>query len=118
MAVLAVGDIVWVEFDPVMGTEQAGRRPALVLSDQIYHEVSSRVIVCPISSTGKLWPFNVPLSPGMKTRGFVLVDQVRAVHRASRVFHFIETAPPRLLSDVRATLGALIGLSNEESDRP
>lgn len=106
---LAAGNVVWVEFDPVMGSEQAGRRPALVLTDTIYHEISGRVVVCPISSTGELWPFNVPLIAGMKTQGFVLVDQVRAVHRASRVFRFIEQAPADVLFRVRERLTALIG---------
>lgn len=66
---LAAGSIVWVEFDPVMGSEQTGRRPALVLTDAIYHEIAGRVIVCPISSTGERWPFNVALVAGMETRG-------------------------------------------------
>src|SRR5579885_2231981 len=63
-----IGDVAWVEFDPVIGTEQAGRRPALVLSDRTYHELSRRAVVCPISTRARPWAFNVPLPSGMITR--------------------------------------------------
>jgi mRNA interferase MazF len=82
-----IGDVAWVEFDPVMGTEQAGRRPALVLSDRAYHELSRRTVVCPISTTARPWAFNVPLPPGMVTTGMVLVDQIRAIDRKQRMSH-------------------------------
>ena len=61
------GDIAWVEFDPVKGTEQAGRRPALFLTDRAYHENSRSALVCPITSNLHRWPFNVALPPGLKT---------------------------------------------------
>jgi mRNA interferase MazF len=51
------GDVAWVEFDPVLGAEQAGRRPALVVSEREYHEISSRALVCPITSRARPWPF-------------------------------------------------------------
>lgn len=104
------GDIVWVEFDPVMGTEQAGRRPALVLSDRTYHEVSRRSVVCPITSRARPWSFNVVLPEGMKTKGVVLVDQVRTVDRDERMFGVVEQVPNEVLADVRGVVAALIGL--------
>ncbi|RAI46074.1 type II toxin-antitoxin system PemK/MazF family toxin [Rhodoplanes roseus] len=106
------GDIAWVEFDPVLGTEQAGRRPALVLSDRAYHEASRRSIVCPITSRAKPWSFNVPLPEGLETRGVVLVDQVRSVSREHRMFGVIEHVPDRVLLDVRGVLVALLGLDS------
>jgi mRNA interferase MazF len=104
-----VGDIAWVELDPVKGSEQAGRRPALVVSDLIYHEASKRAVICPISRSDRPWPFNVPLPPSMKTRGAVLVDQIRTIERAERMFDIIERAPIELMSDVRGKLAALLG---------
>lgn len=104
------GDIVWAEFDPVLGTEQAGRRPALVLSDRAYHEVSRRSIVCPITTRARPWSFNVLLPEGMKTRGIVLVDQVRTIDRHERIFGIVERAPDAVLADVRGIIAALIGL--------
>ncbi len=103
-----IGDIAWVELDPVMGTEQAGRRPALVLSDRMYHEVSRRAIVCPISTRARAWTFNVPLPDGMMTTGMVLVDQIRTIDRTRRMFDIIEHAPDAVIADVRGRLAALL----------
>lgn len=106
-----LGDIAWVEFDPVLGTEQAGRRPALVLSNRNYHEESWRAVVCPITTKVRVWPFNVLLPEGMKTSGVVLVDQVRAIDRSKRMFEVIERAPERLVTEVQGRIAALIGIS-------
>jgi mRNA interferase MazF len=105
-----VGDIVWVEFDPVLGSEQGQRRPALVLTDQSYHQRSPRAIVCPISSAPRPWPFNVSLPEGLKTKGAVLVDQVRTIHRAGRMFRTIERAPREVVTAVRGNLALLVGI--------
>lgn len=107
---LESGDIAWVEFDPVKGTEQAGRRPAIVLTSSGYHQRSGRAVVCPISSAAAGWAFNVALPSGMKTFGSILVDQVRTIERSERLFDVIERAPPDVVSDVRGRLAALLGL--------
>lgn len=104
------GDVAWVEFDPVRGTEQAGRRPALVLSDRSYHEISSRALVCPISTRGRAWPFNVPIPAGQRIEGVILVDQIRMIHRPSRFFEILDTLPPSVIAEVRGVLAALSGL--------
>jgi mRNA interferase MazF len=102
------GDIVWAEFGAPVGSEQGGRRPALVLSDQQYHAVSARVLVCPISSVPGDWVFDVPLPAGMRIGGKVLVDQLRFVDGPERLFRFIERAPEALLDEVRARIDALL----------
>jgi mRNA interferase MazF len=104
-----VGDIAWVDFDPVRGTEQAGRRPGLVLTPEGYHQRSRRAVVCPITSNARPWPFNVALPDGMKTRGAVLVDQVRSIERSERMFDIIERAPLEVVVAVRRRLGGLLG---------
>ena len=104
-----VGDIVWVVFDPVIGTEQGGRRPALIMTDIEFNRREPRSIVCPITTNLEPWPTKVALAAGMKTRGAVLVDQVRSMHRAGRSFRFIEKAPDAVLTEVRIILGALLG---------
>jgi mRNA interferase MazF len=106
-----IGDVAWVEFDPVISTEQAGRRPALVLSDRTYH-VSRRAIVCPISICARPWAFNVPLPHGMITSGMVLVDQIRTIDRTQRMFKIIEHAPDAVIAGVRGRLAALLRLEN------
>lgn len=111
MHVHDAGDIAWAELDPVLGTEQGKRRPALVITERDYNERSGRAVICPITSTGESWPFNVPLPVGMKTRGVVLVDQVRAVDARYRVFRTIERAPAGLMLDVRAMLATLLNIN-------
>jgi mRNA interferase MazF len=67
-------------------------------------------VICPISSSAGDWLFNVPLPAGLKTHGVVLVDQVRAVHAASRIFRRIESAPAQLMLDVRIMLAMILGI--------
>jgi len=104
------GDIAWVEFDPIRGTEQAGRRPALVLTGRTYHERSRRALVCPITSNLRQWPFNVALPAGLKTEGVVLIDQLRAIDRAARMHAIIERAPDDVLVEVKERLAALLNI--------
>jgi mRNA interferase MazF len=104
------GDIAWVEFDPIRGTEQAGRRPALLLSSRIYHEVSPCAVVCPITKTERNWPFDVAIPLGHQTQGFVLIDQVRTVDRPGRMFGMIERVSPAFLAEIRERLAAFLGI--------
>jgi mRNA interferase MazF len=104
------GDIVWVDFDPVRGTEQAGRRPAIVLTSRFYHEESNRSLVCPITRTLREWPTDVVLPAGLKTQGVVLIDQIRTVDRRHRMFGLIERVPADVLAAVRLHLAALLGI--------
>ncbi|MEJ0077763.1 MAG: type II toxin-antitoxin system PemK/MazF family toxin [Alphaproteobacteria bacterium] len=104
------GDIAWVNFDPTLGSEQAGRRPALLLTGRGYHDRCSRAVVCPITSKERPWPFNVVLPPGLKTTGIVLVDQVRTIDRSRRMFDVIERVPDTFVDEVRGRLCALLGI--------
>ena len=104
------GDIGWAELSPVLGTEQGGRRPALVLTDRRYHEKSRRAVICPITRVARAWPFEVSLPPTLKTQGVVLVDQVRTVEREMRLFDMIERVDALVLLEVRARLAALTGI--------
>jgi mRNA interferase MazF len=108
------GDIAWVELDSALGTEQAGRRPALVLSGKLYHDLSRRAVVCPITSRVRDWPFAVRLPDGLKTTGMILVDQVRTIDRERRLFALIEAVPKEILADVQGRLAALLGIDNIE----
>lgn len=103
------GDVVWVDLDPVKGTEQAGVRPALIVSSGRVHLFSTRSIICPITTNLKAWPTKVILPVVMKTKGAVLVDQIRSVYRAERGFRFIEKAEPQVMNDVREILREILG---------
>ncbi|WP_163271676.1 type II toxin-antitoxin system PemK/MazF family toxin [Chelativorans alearense] len=108
MTSLEAGDIAWVDFDPVRGTEQQGVRPALILTDREFNTLYPRSIVCPITRNATPWPTKVILPEGMKTRGAVMADQPRTMHRAHRGFRFIERVPESVLVQVRAILAALL----------
>ncbi len=109
MTTLRAGDIVWADFEPMRGTEQGGRRPAIVLTDEAFNARDQRSIVCPITRDVTPWPTKLILPPGLQTRGAILADQIRTMHRQERGFHFIEHAPDEVLADVRAIVGALLG---------
>jgi mRNA interferase MazF len=83
-----------------------------VLSDAVFNARDARSIICPITSNVAPWPTKVILPAGMKTRGAVLADQLRTVHRAERGFRFIERAPDEVLANVRAIIGALLGITS------
>lgn len=111
MPALQPGDVHWVEFDPIFGTEQAGRRPAMIVSDERFNSRSPRVVVCPITGRMSDWPVVVPLPQHMRTTGVILCDQVRAIDRSHRLFGFIERAPDETLFAVRRVLGAILKLT-------
>ena len=111
MTSLNAGDIVWADFYRVIGTEQGGRRHAIVLTSSGFHEQDERSIVCPITRNMNPWPTKVFLPGGMRTSGAVLCDQIRNVHRAGRGVRFIEHAPDEVLADVRAVVASILGIS-------
>jgi mRNA interferase MazF len=104
------GDIVWAELDETRGTEQFGRRPALILSNLDYHRMSSRALICPVSTRSESWAFNLALPAGLRVGGMVLVDQVRSVDRAGRLFRRLDTVPAEFLARVRQVLGTFAGI--------
>lgn len=73
------GDVVWVDFDPQAGREQAGRRPAVVLSPAAYNSRAGLALACPITSHSKGYPFEVPLPAGLKLRGVILSDHLKSI---------------------------------------
>ena len=103
------GDILWVDFGAPEGHEQAGRRPALVVSGSDYNAGSSLVVVCPISRSDKPWPFKVRIAEGSAIQGWVLVDQVRAIDQRLRVVRAGGRVAPSTLVDVREGIALLIG---------
>jgi mRNA interferase MazF len=102
------GDIIQLELNPRTGSEQAGYRPAIVISPLAYNRISNILLVCPITSRKKGWPFEVELPGQMQTHGVVLVDQLRAVDSSARKAVFVEKSPPELIDEVLARLEPLI----------
>lgn len=102
------GDILKLQFNPQAGSEQAGYRPAIVISTVDYNRISSLILVCPITNQKKGWPFEVELDPIMQTTGVVLVDQIKSIDCTTRRALFIEKAPSTVMNEVLARLEPLI----------
>ena len=102
------GDIIALSFDPQAGHEQKGRRPALVVSRDLFNQKTGLAIVCPITKTEKEFPFHVPIPKGSKLTGFVMVEQAKSVDYRSRRAKLIEHADEDLLFDVLSILEACI----------
>ncbi len=107
-----VGDLVWLDFDPQAGREQAGQRPAIVLSSRLYHEKSALALVCPITSNINPYSFKVMLPDGGPVTGAILADQVKSIDRNARRLGIIGRAPATVVAEVQAKLAALLGLVN------
>jgi mRNA interferase MazF len=101
------GDIVWLDFDPQAGREQAHRRPALVLTDQGYNRASGLSVVCPLTRARKPYPFALPVVVD-QVEGAVLVDHLKSMDWKARAVAFHSKAEPALLSRVRAYVAVLL----------
>lgn len=106
------GDLVWLEFTPQSGSEQAGRRPALVVSPKSYNGKVGLALFCPVTSRVKGYPFEVILPEGGGITGVVLADQLKSLDWRARKATLIEHASTELLIMVMARLLPLIDLDN------
>lgn len=102
------GDLVWIDFDPQSGREQAGRRPALVLTPETYNRPVGLAIFCPVTNQAKGYPFETALPPGLRIQGVVLADHARSLDWRARRADFICVAPTAVVEDVTAKVQALI----------
>jgi len=102
------GDFVWLTFNPQAGHEQAGRRPALVLSPQRYNQTVGLALFCPVTSQVKGYPFEVAIPAGLPVSGVVLADQVRNLDWNARQIAFISKAPPDVVDEVLGKLETLL----------
>ncbi|MBC7880228.1 MAG: type II toxin-antitoxin system PemK/MazF family toxin [Anaerolineae bacterium] len=100
-------DIIWLDFDPQVGREQAGRRPALVISSIIYNRIGL-ALVCPITSKVKGYPFEVALPVSGKISGVVLADALKNVDWRGRNADFIAKAVPAVIIEVQEKLRTLV----------
>ena len=107
----AAGDLVWTDFDPSLGREQNGRRPALVLSPVELARNTGFVIVAPITSRVRPFPTSVVLPDGSVIAGEILLNQIRSIDTLARPVRFAGSKiPPAIASRVREKLGLLIAI--------
>jgi len=102
------GDFISVDFDPQSGHEQKGRRPAIVISNNLISEYTDMVIVCPITSTDREYPFHVTIKNNPDVYGFVMVDQVKSIDYKTRKVKYIGRASSDILEEVLAVLDSCI----------
>ncbi len=102
------GDLIWIDFDPQAGSEQAGRRPALVISPRVYNSKSRVIIVCPITTKVKGFPFEVMLPAGAAVKGAVLADHIKSMDHAARDLELIGRAPQSVVDEVLARVAPLV----------
>jgi mRNA interferase MazF len=108
----AAGDLIWTDFDPRVGREQSGRRPALVVSPVEFWRASGFAIVCPITSRVRPFGTSTALPEGLSVAGEVLASHVRSIDTQARPIAFAGSHVPQIvLDDVRAKLAALTGLT-------
>ena len=102
------GDVVWITMNPQAGHEQAGRRPAVVLSPQTYNSKVGLAILCPFTNQVKGYPFEVLLPAGLPIVGAILSDQVKSLNWHARNVEFICTLSDEAISEILQKLGALL----------
>lgn len=102
------GDLIALTFDPQSGHEQRGRRPALVVSNDLFNKHSGLCIACPITSTDRNYPFHVAVHSENGVTGYVMVEQVKSVDFRSRKAKRLGAAPVAVLEEVLSLLDACI----------
>ena len=104
----ARGDLVWLQFTPQAGHEQAGHRPAVALSPLSYNQKTGLALFCPVTSQIKGYPFEVKLPDGLPIKGVVLCDQVKSLDWSARQARLAAKLPSEIMDEVLAKALALL----------
>ncbi|HDQ71394.1 MAG TPA: endoribonuclease MazF [Chloroflexi bacterium] len=104
----ARGDVVWITLNPQAGHEQAGRRPAVVLSPRSYNRKVGLAILCPITSHVKGYPFEVQIPSGLPVRGVILADQVKSLDWRASEAELMCELPGATMAEVLQKIGVLL----------
>jgi mRNA interferase MazF len=102
------GDFVAVSLDPQSGHEQRGRRPALVISNDLFNKHTGLCIACPITSTRRDYPFHVSIPDGHDVTGYVMVEQVKSLDFRTRKVRRIGKAPDQVMQEALSLLDSCI----------
>jgi mRNA interferase MazF len=105
-----VGDVVIVDFNPQAGHEQAGKRPALVLSPKNFNKITGFAWLCPITNQAKGYPFEVVVEGSKKTTGVILTDQMKSLDWSARNLHKVDTVSPACLSNVKSIVATILSI--------
>ena len=105
-----IGDLVWLSFSPQAGREQAGRRPAIILSPRTYNAKTGLCLACPVTSQVKGYPFEIELPQGLAVQGVVLSDHLKSTDWQARNCQWIDRVSAEVIDRVRAKLKPLLGM--------
>ncbi len=94
------GDIIFLKFDPQIGREQKGNRPAFVVSNNTFNQFTKLAIVCPITNTDRGFPLHVSLDERTKTTGVIMCDQAKSLDVSARGIAFVEKVPEDIVKEV------------------
>jgi mRNA interferase MazF len=102
------GDVVWINMNPRIGHEQAGRRPALILSPSAYNGKVGLALLCPITNQKKGYPFETMIPDNMDVTGAILSDQVKSLDWKSRQAEFFTKLPETVVFEVLKKMNVLL----------
>ena len=102
------GDIIYLDFNPIKGNEQKGKRPAIVISKEVFNKNTKMVIVCPITSNIKDYPTHYKLEDAKKIKGSVLCEHIRSIDYEIRNVKYIEKASNNDLLSIIMLINACI----------
>lgn len=102
------GDVVWISLNPQAGHEQAGRRPALILSPADYNGKVGLALLCPITNQAKSYPFEVAVPSGLGVTGVILADQIKSLDWRVRRAEWLASLPESTVDEVLAKLRVLL----------
>ena len=105
------GTIIKINFNPQVGCETAGYRPAVVISHEIFNKKSHLAIVCPITNTVNNFPLHIPLDDRTKTTGVIMCEHVKSLDLRKHTYHVVEQLPDDLLRQVLSVVSAEIAWS-------
>ena len=104
------GDIIKISFDPQKGHEQAGYRPALVVSSDYFNSITGFVIVCPITNTDNKFPLHIPLDDRTITTGVIMCEHLRSLDLNARPYKITENVPNDIMEKVQNYIAAIINI--------
>lgn len=102
------GDIIYLDFNPQTGHEQKGRRPAIIITNNLFNKYSKLLMVCPITNTNKNHPFHINLDSRTKITGTILCDQARTLDISARNATFVEKAPDDVIDKATQLIKSFI----------
>jgi mRNA interferase MazF len=102
------GDFITLSFDPQAGHEQKGRRPALVISNDLFNKHTGLAIVCPVTNTDRGFPFHLAVPSASSLTGFVMVEQVKSIDYSVRRAKFVERTPEEFVEDILDLINACL----------